>query len=694
MFTDIVGYTSLMSVDEQRAIALLQRNRDLHKPIIEKHNGDWLKEIGDGTLSAFDSAVDAVNCALEIQKTARDVPDLVLRIGIHVGDVLFEHEDVFGDGVNVASRLEPLAPEGGICISQPVYDAIKNKPEITSQEMGAQALKGIAEPVKTFLVSDSSSGARPITTTGWPATVRRFNWLPVAGVVLTALLVYWLANRFFDDAGSTPRLGNRSIAVLPFTNYSGQEEDEFFSDGITDVILSHLSKISDLKVISRTSIMQYKGTRKSVREIARELGVASILEGSVQRSGGRIRIVSLLIDARTDEHLWAETYDREMADIFAIQSEVAQQIARALKAKLLPEEQQRIEKRPTDNLEAYEWYLRGNDYLYKGSFDVSGRKSELQQAIKVYQQAIELDPGFAVAHARLSYAMTTYYFNHEQLPDLARQAEEAVDHAFALDRNLPEGYLALGYYYNLVDRDYDAALEAFATAQIGMQSNSALVAEIALVQMRQGKWDEALDNFKQAADLDPRSPKANQLLAAIYLYQREYTKAEKVLVYLLTLTPDNPSLYAMKIELALLSAGDIKKAREEVRKSATFVDPAEVLGLGGQLINRLGYWRFGLLDKTAEDLTPAVRQIYPLPRDQLYYFTLAQIYGQDGNAGLSQAYYDSARIWLDNRISANPDGWMLQADYGLACAFLGLENEALAAGNLAKKLMPITECHW
>ena len=201
-------------------------------------------------------------------------------------------------------------------------------------------------------------------------------------------------------------------------------------------------------------------------------------------------------------------------------------------------------------------------------------------------------------------------------------------------------------------------------------------------------------HVSQAIRREPPPISFSQYLANIYLYLRKYVEAEKVLDYLLTLTPDNPSVYADKIQLALLSAGDIKKARKAVRKSATFVDPVEVLGLGGQLINRIGWWRFGLLDKAVVDLIPALNHIYPLPRNQRYYFTMAQLHDQAMDTEMSQAYYDSARIWLDNRLSVNPDNWILQADYGLACAFLGRKDEALHAGNRAKELMPISACHW
>ena len=359
MFTDIVGYTALMGRDEQKALQLLQKNRGLLKPIIEQFRGEWLKEMGDGTLSSFSSAVDAVNCALAIQQVLKDDPDLKLRIGIHIGDVVFEGGDVFGDGVNVASRLEPLAEPGGICVSERVYEDIRNKPGIVAASIGEKMLKGVESPVKVYTVT--AMGAPPRKPT-WPPITNRSRWTKAAGMVVVAMvavavvILFPLRDRDTHKV-AMPRLGEKSIAVLPFANLSDSKEDQYFSDGMTDDIITHLTKIGDLKVISRTSVMLYKDSPKSLRVIAEELGVSNVLEGTVRRHGNRVRITSQLIDARTDAHLWAETYDRELTDIFAIQSGVAQQIAAALKAKLSTDERQRIEKRPTESTEAYHFYL-------------------------------------------------------------------------------------------------------------------------------------------------------------------------------------------------------------------------------------------------------------------------------------------------------------------------------------------------
>ena len=291
MFTDIVGYTAIMSRDEQKALLLLQRNRALLKPIIEQYGGQWLKEIGDGTLSSFDSAIDAVQCALEVQHIFRGDPDLSLRIGIHVGDVLFEDGDVFGDGVNVASRLEPLAEPGGICVSERVYEDIRNQEGVEAIALGAKTLKGVDHPVKVYSLTEVRAPLGAEIAKAPRVTGRRWQVPLAAAVAAVALLALYLSRDWQEGdmlAGLGPALGEKSVAVLPFTNLSASQEDEWFSDGFTDNILTQLFKIGDLAVIARTSIMQYKNTTKRVRDIGRELGVAVVLEGTVQRSKDRV----------------------------------------------------------------------------------------------------------------------------------------------------------------------------------------------------------------------------------------------------------------------------------------------------------------------------------------------------------------------------------------------------------------------
>ncbi len=381
MFTDMVGYSALTQRNEALALELLEEHRRLLRPLFAEHGGRVIGTTGDGFHVEFGSALQALRSALEAQRVLNDrnatLPverGIRIRIGIHVGDVVFSEGNVYGDGVNIAARLEPLAEPGGICISQQVYDQVHTKIDVPLATMGKPALKNIQTPIEVYRVMLPWAG-QPGSTS--PATAHMMTPEPSAQT-------------------HRPAADRMSIAVLPLANLSPDPDNEYFSDGLTEDILTQLSKIRRLKVISRTSAMQYKKTSKNVREIGRELSVATILEGGVRKAGNKVRISVQLIDAGTDEHLWAETYDRELADIFAIQSDVARQITDALKAYVSPEERARIEHQPTHNVEAYQAYLKGL-FLWNQRSDAS-----VNAGIEQFRRAIELDPRYAPAHVGLA----------------------------------------------------------------------------------------------------------------------------------------------------------------------------------------------------------------------------------------------------------------------------------------------------
>ncbi|HKC37832.1 MAG TPA: adenylate/guanylate cyclase domain-containing protein, partial [Chitinophagaceae bacterium] len=325
MFTDIVGYTALMGNDEQKAFALLKKNRELQKPIIEKFNGRWIKELGDGVLASFNTVTEAILCACEIQIKSDDIPGLQLRIGIHQGEVLFENNDVFGDGVNIASRLQALAPVGGTWISESAYRNVTNKKEIKTKFIGTQPLKNVKEPVSVYeIITDRSNNSS--------------NFAPME---------------------SEKKVPEKSIAVLPFVNMSNDTEQEYFSDGMAEEILNSLAHLKDLKVAGRTSTFQFKGKNIDLREIGEQLNVRTVLEGSIRKQGNKVRITAQLINAEDGYHLWSERYDRQLDDIFAIQDEIALMITEKLKVILLDADRELITKTYTQNTDAYELYLKG-----------------------------------------------------------------------------------------------------------------------------------------------------------------------------------------------------------------------------------------------------------------------------------------------------------------------------------------------
>src|SRR6266498_1152613 len=356
MFTDIVGYTALMGDDEQKAFDLLRKNRTLQKPIIEKFNGTWIKEIGDGILASFHTVTDAVLCASEIQKACVDIEDLKLRIGIHLGEVVFEDNDVFGDGVNIASRLQALAPISGIWISESVYNNIANKKDIKTKFVRAEILKNVKEPVRVYEV---------ITITNEEDR----------------------SNIFITSKNKTT--GEKSIAVLPFVDMSSARDQEYLGDGLAEELINVLSQIKELKIIGRTSSFSFKKKDVDLKTIGKTLNANTILEGSIQKSGNRMRITTQLINADNGYHIWSQRYDREMDDIFALQDDICSKIAKHLKLTLLKDHETAVEKRSTNNLDAYELFLKGEFYYKKYSAE------GFQKAIEYFKKATEIDPNYA-----------------------------------------------------------------------------------------------------------------------------------------------------------------------------------------------------------------------------------------------------------------------------------------------------------
>jgi TolB-like protein/class 3 adenylate cyclase len=503
MFTDMVGYSALTQRDEDLALELLDEHRRLVTPVFTRYGGRVIDTAGDGFHVEFASALQAVRCAIEAQKTLHDrnvsaAPDRVvrIRIGIHVGDVVFSGDDVYGDGVNIAARLEPYAEPGGICISQQVYDQVHTKIDVRLASMGRPALKNIHTPIEVYRVVlpwvAAAPDARPLAT-GAPPAPR-------------------------GTAG--PAADRTSIAVLPLANLSPDPDNEYFSDGLTEDILTQLSKIRRLKVISRTSVMSYKKTTKNLREIGRELGVATIVEGSVRKAANKVRISVQLIDAATDEHLWSETYDRELADIFAIQSDVAQRITDALKAQVSTEERARIEQQPTDNMEAYQAYLRGL-FLWNQRTDES-----VNTAMDLFRRATEMDPKYAQAYVGLANAYIVLgNFGTYRPHDIYPVAKTAALRALESDATLGEAYASLGNINSNYDWDWSGAERSFLKA-IELWPGSATTRHwYALYLGTVGRPGEALRQIRRAQELDPLSPSITANVAAVYFTSHRYVEA-------------------------------------------------------------------------------------------------------------------------------------------------------------------------
>src|ERR1019366_350753 len=402
MFTDIVGYTALMGDDEQKAFTILNKNRALQKPIIEQYNGRWIKELGDGVIASFNTVADAVYAAIKIQETCNASKEFQLRIGIHLGDVLFENEDVFGDGVNIASRIQTAAKPGTIYVSESVHNNVSNKKDIQTKFIKEETLKNVKEPVRIYEIVMMNDSIAPTES-------------------------------------KMKIISQNSIAVLPFTNMSSDPEQEFFSDGISEEIINMLAQVPGLKVAGRTSSFSFKGKNQDLRLIGEQLNVNHILEGSVRKSGNKLRITAQLIKVADGYHLYSEKFDRELEDIFDIQDEIALAILNAIKIKLLDAEKKDVLKRYTDNPEAYQHYLRGRFHVnqYSGA-------DAFKKAIVYYETAIKIEPGYAPAYAGMGWCwLELWFFQFLSREQSLPQMIQSVQCAMELDDEIAESQISL-----------------------------------------------------------------------------------------------------------------------------------------------------------------------------------------------------------------------------------------------------------
>ncbi len=533
MFTDIVGYTALMGEDEQRAFELLKKNRSVQRPIIEKHNGRWLKEIGDGVLASFNSVSEAVYCAKEIQKACENEPDLKLRIGIHEGEVVFEGDDVFGDGVNIASRLEPLAPIGGILVSEAVHKNLLNKKGIESTFIREEQLKNVREPVRIYQVK--VEGVEPMVVNAEPSTAtplespkstaQRKVVFVVVGVIAILLLSYFLfINQSPDQVIDESQLDitDKSIAVLPFVNMSNDPDQEYFSDGISEELLNALVKIQGLKVVGRTSSWAYKGTlKKDLKTIGKELGVTTILEGSVRKSGNFLRITAQLVNTEDGFHLWSETYDIELivTEIFAVQDKITAEIVQALRIHL-EDSVTSLKFATTVNDDAYMVYLQARQKLsFRG-------EENLVEAKELFEKAISLDPSFDQAYSGLgrTLALLPYFSVKYQANDVIDPAKDAANKSLELNPKNSESYSVLGNVA-FFEWDWPLADEMLNKALQLDPNNAEIYNMIGDYYLIVGNLTKAIEMESKALELDPLHAVNHHDLGMVYAAKGEWVNA-------------------------------------------------------------------------------------------------------------------------------------------------------------------------
>jgi non-specific serine/threonine protein kinase len=504
-------------------------------------------------------------------------------------------------------------------------------------------------------------------------------------IAVLALIAAWLVNR----KPSVPLSKEIRLVVLPFENL-GSADDEYFAAGITEAITARLATIHGLAVISRQSAMQYKKREKSAQQIADELRVDYILEGTVQRERpsdptSRVRVLPQLIKASNDTHVWAQPYDNDMSEVFRVQSDLAERVAQALNITLVERERRALQSKPTENMEAYDYFLRGNEYRHRGN-----RENDYKIAIQMYERAVELDPKFALAYAQLSRTHAEmYWYVYDHTLERLEMAKKAVDRALQLEPDLPEAHLALGHYYYHGHLDYDRALEEFAIARKNLPNDSDLLSYIGYVQRRQGKFEEALANIKRASELDPLSNFLARILGETFMLMRNYPEALRCFDRAISLAPDLPEPYSYKASLYLHREGSTEKARAVVEEALKNIGSPEESGIVNLLITLDVYE--GNYQKALDRLSLKSEDVNTqwdfVPKAMRY----ARIYGYMNEDELAKKYYDESRNILEAKIQQQPDDARFHSALGIAYAGLGRREDAIREGKIGVNLLPISK---
>jgi len=509
MFSDIAGYTAIMGRDEQEGLEARAAHRELLRTILPGFNGRLLGDLGDGALSSFQSAIDAVNCARAFQAASANNPQVKIRVGIHVGDVLFSDNTVLGDGVNIASRIVALAPPGGICISERVYEEIRNQRGMAVRSLGQKNLKNVNRPIGVYVMSEGAD-AQAGSESSMPKSGRIARMaIAVAGVIAFAAIAYVVALRRSSQAPTVAASPSgkaqviRSIAVLPLDNYSGDPNQEYFADGMTDELTSDLATISQLRVISRGSAMRFKGEhRPPTPEIARLLNVDAVVEGSVLRIGDKVRITAQLIDAPADKHLWAKSFERDSRDVLALQDELASAIAHEINVQLTPAEQARLTSTASVIPAAHDAYLKGRYFFSRPSDE------NLKKAVAQFEEAVKLDPTFAPAFSGLSDAYLWEGANEGFLTssEAMLKARDTAVRAAQMDDTSAEAHTSLAVFRSFYEFDWRGGESEFRRA-FALNPNYAFAHDQFGIRLAyQGRLDEAVAEGGRAAELDPLSP--------------------------------------------------------------------------------------------------------------------------------------------------------------------------------------------
>jgi adenylate cyclase len=567
MFTDVVGFTTLGQTNENLALQLLEEHRRVVRPIVAKYRGVEVKTIGDAFLVEFASVLEAVECAIDIQTAMHERNSMLpekervqMRIGIHVGDVVHSQGDILGDAVNVSSRIEPIAQPGGVCISEQAYDHVRNKLKAPMELLEGKTLKNVRVPMD----------------------------------------VYRVVMPWEKRAAEETDLDTRRVAVLPLKNMSPDPNDEYFADGMTEELITALSSVRELTVIARTSVMQYKVTTKRVADIGRELGVGTVVEGSVRKAGSKVRIAVQLIDVKNEGHLWAQNYDKQLDDVFTVQSEVAGKVAEALEVRLVESERRRLERGSTRNPEAHNLYLKGMFYWNKRNPEA------LRKAVELFEQAIGVDPGFAMGYAGVAQAYNIMASNIYEDPAVAYpKAKEYALKALSLDDDLAEAHAVLASVAAGFERDLDRAEAEFKRAIELNPSYPTAHQWYAQLMGFENRLEESWKEINKALELSPLSLIINANIADGHYYRKEFDKGIAQAQRVIDMDPNFSTGYPSLIE-NYVGASMKSEAIQATERYAKLVGPAD-----GKLVKAYVYGRVGMEEecrKILSEIEPVYRQ--------------------------------------------------------------------------------------
>ena len=697
LFIDIVGYSKLSINEQNAAVEELTQVVRGSEQFQKAEAADRLLKIatGDGMALVFYTSPEApAQCAVEISRALKEHPRLQLRMGIHSGPVsgvvdVNNRPNLAGAGLNMAQRVMDCGDAGHILLSKHVAEDLEEyerwRPLL--HELGTCEVKHGGRVGVTNLYSDEIGNPQlPKKFVTLKKHRSHVRWAEAAiGFLVLAAIVAAFIFLLRKPTRTVLNTAEKSIAVLPFENLSEDKGNAYFAEGIQNEILTRLSKIADLKVISRTSTQHYKSAPENLPEVARQLGVAHILEGSVQKSGDTVRVNVQLIKAANDSHLWADTFDRRLTDILSLESEMAKAIAEQLRAKLTGQEEQVIAAKPTDNTEAYDAYLHGRAFAGGPPLD----KSTVEGAIHSYQEAVKLDPNFGLAWARLSSAQSSsYWLGHDPSPARLAAAKDSADRAFALDPNLAETHLALGYYRYYGQRDFTGGLAEFQQAEKSLPNDVDVVEAIAFIQRRLGHWDEAIAGLHRVIELDPRNINAYNVLAVTYSALRRFPEALAMVDRILALEPTNTDALGLKAYV-FCATGDLQAVEPLLANPGT-----EPQAPGGRWpvrgVQALFQRRYAAAIEMFSNAVSAKTKRGEPSDDNKFLLGLSQ--QRAGDVAAARATYEKAAQDIQRELEKVAPGSKTEAQLhsglGLAYAGLGEAASAIAEGQKAMAMDP------